>query len=90
MRGACGEALWIGMDKTKFFIGGGAMFSGVTCMLFPLSVIKTRQMVGGRGSHSSTFHLNLSCFGHFLWNTLGSGSSSVTKTAQVVMEIGRL
>jgi len=30
VRDACDEALWNGMDKAKFFMGGGAMFSGVT------------------------------------------------------------
>ena len=34
------------LDKTKFFLGGAALFSGVTTCLYPLTVIKTRQMVG--------------------------------------------
>jgi len=33
------------LDKTKFFVGGAGLFSGVTAALYPLSVIKTRQMV---------------------------------------------
>jgi hypothetical protein len=32
------------LDKTKFFVVGIGLFSGVTTALFPLSVIKTRQM----------------------------------------------
>ncbi|KAF5830214.1 mitochondrial carrier domain-containing protein [Dunaliella salina] len=35
---------WSRIDKTKFFVHGLGLFSGVTTMLFPLSVIKTRQM----------------------------------------------
>jgi len=38
---------WDGLDKRKFFVVGAGMFSCVTCMLYPLSVIKTRQMVDG-------------------------------------------
>ena len=38
---------WDGLDKRKFFLVGAGMFSCVTCMLYPLSVIKTRQMVDG-------------------------------------------
>eukprot|EP01024_Parvocaulis_polyphysoides_P064559 TRINITY_DN7512_c0_g3_i2.p1 TRINITY_DN7512_c0_g3~~TRINITY_DN7512_c0_g3_i2.p1 ORF type:complete len:346 (-),score=46.48 TRINITY_DN7512_c0_g3_i2:187-1224(-) len=43
------EVNWERLDKTKFFVLGTAMFSGVTGMLYPLSVLKTRQMVGGAG-----------------------------------------
>lgn len=32
------------LDKRKFFVVGVGMFSGVTTVLFPLTVIKTRQM----------------------------------------------
>ncbi|MEW5310693.1 MAG: hypothetical protein WDW38_002464 [Sanguina aurantia] len=38
------EVDWESLDKTKFFYTGALMFSGVTTMLFPLSVLKTRQM----------------------------------------------
>lgn len=41
------EVTWDGLDKRKFFVVGAGMFSCVTCMLYPLSVIKTRQMVDG-------------------------------------------
>lgn len=41
------EVTWDGLDKRKFFLVGAGMFSCVTCMLYPLSVIKTRQMVDG-------------------------------------------
>lgn len=32
------------LDKTKFFVVGGFLFTGLTTALFPLTVIKTRQM----------------------------------------------
>ena len=32
------------LDKQKFFVVGIGLFSGVTTCLFPLTVIKTRQM----------------------------------------------
>ncbi|GLC34560.1 hypothetical protein PLESTB_001248200 [Pleodorina starrii] len=35
---------WDRLDKNKFFIYGAGMFSGVTLTLYPLSVIKTKQM----------------------------------------------
>jgi len=38
------EVDWERLDKTKFFMGGAGLFSGVTTALYPLSVIKTRQM----------------------------------------------
>jgi solute carrier family 25 protein 44 len=43
------EVTWNNIDKYKFFVTGAGMFSGVTCALYPLSVIKTRQMVDGSG-----------------------------------------
>ena len=41
-----GDVDFDNLDKTKFFLGGAALFSGVTTCLYPLTVIKTRQMVG--------------------------------------------
>ncbi|GIL94151.1 hypothetical protein Vretimale_317 [Volvox reticuliferus] len=38
------EVDWDRLDKNKFFIYGAGMFSGVTLTLYPLSVIKTKQM----------------------------------------------
>ncbi|PRW59482.1 solute carrier family 25 member 44 [Chlorella sorokiniana] len=35
---------WSRLDKKKFFVVGAGLFSGLTTMLYPLSVIKTRQM----------------------------------------------
>ncbi|KAK9864247.1 hypothetical protein WJX84_002434 [Apatococcus fuscideae] len=35
---------WTRLDKTKFVVYGAGIFSSVTTVLFPLSVIKTRQM----------------------------------------------
>ena len=40
-----GEVDWDTLDKRKFFITGVGVFSCVTAALYPLSVIKTRQMV---------------------------------------------
>ena len=40
------EVTWDGLDKRKFFVVG-ADVRCVTCMLYPLTVIKTRQMVDG-------------------------------------------
>jgi solute carrier family 25 protein 44 len=36
------------LDKRKFFFVGVGMFSGVTTVLYPLTVIKTRQMAAHR------------------------------------------
>lgn len=38
------EVDWESLDKGKFVYTGALMFSGVTTLLFPLSVLKTRQM----------------------------------------------
>lgn len=35
---------WDRLDKQKFFVLGAGMFSGVTTVLYPLTVIKTKQM----------------------------------------------
>ena len=51
--GPPGEVNWEKLDKRKFFVGGAALFSGVTCALYPLTVIKTRQMVDGSGKSLS-------------------------------------
>eukprot|EP00240_Pyramimonas_obovata_P014578 CAMPEP_0118927730 /NCGR_PEP_ID=MMETSP1169-20130426/5145_1 /TAXON_ID=36882 /ORGANISM="Pyramimonas obovata, Strain CCMP722" /LENGTH=190 /DNA_ID=CAMNT_0006869559 /DNA_START=190 /DNA_END=758 /DNA_ORIENTATION=- len=36
---------WDRLDKTRFFVNGAGLFSGVMAALYPLSVIKTRLMV---------------------------------------------
>lgn len=46
------EAGWGDLDKVKFFGFGTALFSGITGMLFPLSVLKTRLQVSLRTSGS--------------------------------------
>lgn len=38
------EVDWERLDKRKFLVLGTGLFSGVTCLLYPMSVIKTRQM----------------------------------------------
>ena len=54
-----GDVDFDNLDKTKFFLGGAALFSGVTTCLYPLTVIKTRQMVGdgvvGGGRNNGAF-----------------------------------
>eukprot|EP00216_Chloropicon_sp_CCMP2111_P000105 CAMPEP_0198239054 /NCGR_PEP_ID=MMETSP1446-20131203/4577_1 /TAXON_ID=1461542 ORGANISM="Unidentified sp, Strain CCMP2111" /NCGR_SAMPLE_ID=MMETSP1446 /ASSEMBLY_ACC=CAM_ASM_001112 /LENGTH=334 /DNA_ID=CAMNT_0043921597 /DNA_START=476 /DNA_END=1480 /DNA_ORIENTATION=- len=35
---------WATLDKGKFFLVGTGLFSGITTVLFPLSVVKTRMM----------------------------------------------
>lgn len=39
------EINWERLDKTKFFVVGTGLFTGVTTLLFPFSVIKTRLQV---------------------------------------------
>lgn len=36
------------LDKTKFYVVGAGIFSGVTLALYPLSVIKTRMQVASK------------------------------------------
>ncbi|KDD73811.1 hypothetical protein H632_c1819p0, partial [Helicosporidium sp. ATCC 50920] len=38
------EVDWERLDKHKFFVVGGGLFTGLTACLYPLTVIKTRQM----------------------------------------------
>ncbi|KAL0052901.1 hypothetical protein WJX82_009508 [Trebouxia sp. C0006] len=38
------EVDWEKLNKTKFIVVGAGLFSGVTTCLFPLTVVKTRQM----------------------------------------------
>lgn len=44
---------WNALDKKKFFGVGVGVFSGVTLALYPLSVIKTRQMVSSNATTTS-------------------------------------
>ncbi|KAG0576786.1 hypothetical protein KC19_5G107600 [Ceratodon purpureus] len=50
-RAAAGVALpqaeinWDRLDKTKFFLVGAGLFSGVSALLYPVSVVKTRMQV---------------------------------------------
>lgn len=46
------EVDWERLDKRKFFITGVGVFSGVTMALYPLSVIKTRQMVSAHATQA--------------------------------------
>jgi hypothetical protein len=39
------EINWDNLDKTKLYVVGAGMFSGVTVALYPVSVIKTRMQV---------------------------------------------
>ena len=38
------EVDWDSLDKRRFLANGVGLFTGVTTLLFPLTVIKTRQM----------------------------------------------
>ncbi|KAI9160405.1 hypothetical protein LWI28_007802 [Acer negundo] len=49
-----GEIEWQMLNKWKFFIHGAALFSGVSAVLYPVVVLKTRQQVG---------HCRVSCVG---------------------------
>ncbi|THU74183.1 hypothetical protein C4D60_Mb04t30680 [Musa balbisiana] len=42
------EISWDKLDKTKFYVVGAGIFSGVTLALYPLSVIKTRMQVASK------------------------------------------
>eukprot|EP00184_Porphyridium_aerugineum_P000351 CAMPEP_0184698964 /NCGR_PEP_ID=MMETSP0313-20130426/5389_1 /TAXON_ID=2792 /ORGANISM="Porphyridium aerugineum, Strain SAG 1380-2" /LENGTH=313 /DNA_ID=CAMNT_0027157973 /DNA_START=185 /DNA_END=1123 /DNA_ORIENTATION=+ len=46
------DVKWKDLDKTRFFVFGGIYFSLTTCLLYPLSVIKTRQMAASEYSAS--------------------------------------
>eukprot|EP00793_Prasinoderma_coloniale_P006622 PRCOL_00001452-RA len=52
------ESDWDRMNKLKFFGYGTVAFSGLTCLLFPMSVVKTRMQVeaarGGAGARGSS------------------------------------
>ncbi|KAI3784936.1 hypothetical protein L1987_44044 [Smallanthus sonchifolius] len=39
------EINWDKLDKTKFYVVGGGIFSGLTVVLYPISVVKTRLQV---------------------------------------------
>ncbi|EFJ20304.1 hypothetical protein SELMODRAFT_415629 [Selaginella moellendorffii] len=45
---------WYMLDKTKFFMLGAGLFSGVSAMLYPIVVIKTRQQVFPERSSSTS------------------------------------
>ncbi|ERN17887.1 solute carrier family 25 member 44 [Amborella trichopoda] len=44
------EINWDRLDKTKFYVVGAGLFSGITTALYPISVIKTRLQVASRDS----------------------------------------
>lgn len=44
------EIDWERLDKTKFFLVGAGLFSGLSCVLYPLTVVKTRVQVQDRAS----------------------------------------
>lgn len=43
---------WTMLDKSRFFILGAALFSGVSAMLYPVVVLKTRQQVSANNASS--------------------------------------
>ena len=44
---------WKMLDKSKFFLLGAALFSGVSAALYPVVVLKTRQQVAAAAQISS-------------------------------------
>eukprot|EP00897_Mesotaenium_endlicherianum_P006687 jgi/Mesen1/6046/ME000308S05239 len=48
------EINWDRLDKTKFFVVGTGLFTGVTTALFPFSVIKTRLQVATSAAGSTS------------------------------------
>ncbi|XP_019456598.1 PREDICTED: solute carrier family 25 member 44-like [Lupinus angustifolius] len=42
------EINWDKLDKTKFYVVGAGLFTGITVALYPVSVVKTRLQVGTR------------------------------------------
>ncbi|KAK3032546.1 hypothetical protein RJ639_036785 [Escallonia herrerae] len=42
------EINWDKLDKTKFYVVGAGMFSGLTVALYPISVVKTRMQVASK------------------------------------------
>ncbi|KNA04222.1 hypothetical protein SOVF_201690 [Spinacia oleracea] len=51
---------WEMLDKSKFFILGAGLFSGVSAALYPAVVLKTRQQVGRYSQGSSSVKVALS------------------------------
>lgn len=43
------EIGWDRLNKTKFYVVGAGLFSGVSTFLYPISVVKTRMQVATRG-----------------------------------------
>ncbi|CAI8591940.1 unnamed protein product [Vicia faba] len=44
------EINWDKLDKTKFYVVGAGLFTGVTVALYPVSVVKTRLQVATKGA----------------------------------------
>jgi solute carrier family 25 protein 44 len=57
------EINWDRLDKTKFFVVGAGLFSGVSALLYPVSVLKTRMQVARADAVHTTA---LSIFKHVL------------------------
>ncbi|KAJ4717836.1 solute carrier family 25 member 44-like [Melia azedarach] len=53
-----GDIEWQMLDKWKFFLHGAALFSGVSAVLYPVVVLKTRQQVS---------HCKVSCVKTAVW-----------------------
>eukprot|EP00250_Pteridium_aquilinum_P002728 c12950_g2_i1 orf=519-1487(+) len=50
---------WPMLDKTRFFLLGAALFSGVSATLYPVMVLKTRQQVCAANTSSMRLGMNL-------------------------------
>uniref|UniRef100_A0A7N0VB95 Mitochondrial carrier protein n=1 Tax=Kalanchoe fedtschenkoi TaxID=63787 RepID=A0A7N0VB95_KALFE len=53
---------WEMLDKSRFFILGAALFSGVSGALYPMVVLKTRQQV--QSAHLSSLNMSMSIMRH--------------------------
>lgn len=73
------EINWEMLDKSKFFILGAALFSGVSATLYPVVVLKTRQQVAQ--SQLSSFRTAMSIVRHEGFRALYRGfGTSLTGT----------
>ncbi|XP_057535572.1 uncharacterized protein LOC130813732 [Amaranthus tricolor] len=50
---------WEMLDKSKFFILGAGLFSGVSAALYPAVVLKTRQQVGNHPPRTGSFRTSI-------------------------------
>ncbi|KAL2899642.1 Solute carrier family 25 member 44 [Bienertia sinuspersici] len=64
---------WEMLDKSKFFLLGAGLFSGVSATLYPVVVLKTRQQVGPNPIRSSSLRTAMSIVRNEGFRTLYRG-----------------